>query len=99
MACANLKSDVIGGVTTATWYDDFRDRRAHLRQARVHRHSMRRSSMTSVIRDNFLHVAARRASVTQVIAALAFTGVFVAACDVHGASEPGALSTMSISPN
>ena len=55
--------------------------------------------MTSVIRDRFLRVVAGRASVTRAIAALAFTGVFVAACDVHGTSEPGSLSTMTISPN
>jgi Ice-binding-like len=36
---------------------------------------------------------------TRAIAALAIAGILVTACDVHGISQPGTLSSLSISPN
>src|SRR5947209_19782972 len=51
------------------------------------------------IKDRFLGLVPRPRRAARVIAAVAFTGRFVAACDVHGTSEPGSLSSMTISPN
>lgn len=40
-----------------------------------------------------------RTRTARVLVALAFAGIYTAACDVHGVSEPGAVSSLSISPN
>jgi hypothetical protein len=55
--------------------------------------------MTSAIRDRILGMMSRTRRATPLIAAVAFTGLFAVACDVHGTSEPGSLSSMTISPN
>lgn len=40
-----------------------------------------------------------RARVARAVVALGSAGLFTAGCDVHGASEPGALSAIVVSPN
>ena len=55
--------------------------------------------MKTVIKGRILHALAARASVPRVIVAVAFAGLFAAGCDVHGISEPGTLSTLTVSPN
>ncbi len=42
---------------------------------------------------------AQRGSMIPVIAAMAIAGLFTASCDVHGVSDPGTLSAITISPD
>jgi hypothetical protein len=55
--------------------------------------------MNSITKGAIMRTLARRAAITRVLAAVAVAGTFMAACDVHGTSEPGSLSAISISPN
>jgi len=41
----------------------------------------------------------RGASLTRLVFAFALTGVITSACDVHGITDPGSLSTIVVSPN
>jgi hypothetical protein len=49
--------------------------------------------------NRILHELAPRAGIGRVLVAVALAGMFTAACDVHGISEPGTLASLSISPN
>jgi hypothetical protein len=51
------------------------------------------------MKERFSQMLARRARIAPAIIALTFAGIYTAACDVHGLSEPGTLSTLSIAPN
>src|SRR4051812_5447964 len=99
MACANLKSDVSRTSTTATRIRGFSRPSGASAPSSRHKYPIRGSSMTSVIKDRILGMVPRKGRAARVIAAAAFTGLFVVACDVHGTSEPGSLSSMTISPN
>jgi hypothetical protein len=55
--------------------------------------------MASSIRKYLSQARGSRARITRVAVALAFAITYTAACDVHGLSEPGTLSTLSISPD
>jgi hypothetical protein len=55
--------------------------------------------MARSIKEYFSGTLAKRARIVPAIIALTFAGIYTAACDVHGLSEPGTLSTLSISPN
>jgi len=55
--------------------------------------------MVRYIKEHISQALASRARIARVIAALAFVGIYTAACDVHGVSDPGTLSTLSVSPN
>jgi hypothetical protein len=55
--------------------------------------------MVRSMKERFTRTLAQRARIAPAIIALAFAGIYTAACDVHGLSEPGTLSTLSISPN
>jgi hypothetical protein len=55
--------------------------------------------MVRSMKERFTRTLAKRARIAPAIIALAFAGIYTAACDVHGLSEPGTLSTLSISPN
>src|SRR3954470_20139956 len=55
--------------------------------------------MARSIKEGFTRRLARRARIAPAIIALSFAGIYAAACDVHGLSEPGTVSTLSISPN
>ncbi len=55
--------------------------------------------MKQSLASRAIHALARRGSMTTVIAAVTIAGLFTASCDVHGVSDPGTLSAISISPN
>ena len=55
--------------------------------------------MASSIRKLITQSRGSRARIARVVVALAFAITYTAACDVHGLSEPGTLSTLSISPD
>ena len=55
--------------------------------------------MVKFMKKHITQALASRARIARVIAALAFVGIYTAACDVHGVSDPGTLSTLSISPD
>lgn len=55
--------------------------------------------MTRVMKGRILQALAPHARIARAVAAVAFAGMFAAACDVHGISEPGTLSTLTISPD
>lgn len=56
--------------------------------------------MKSVMKGHISHAAAPRARVARLVAAVAVAALFTAtACDVHGISTPGDLSTLVVSPN
>ncbi len=55
--------------------------------------------MASSIRKYLSQARGSRARIARVAVALAFAITYTAACDVHGLSEPGTLSTLSISPD
>ena len=55
--------------------------------------------MESIMKGRTLRTSASRGRLALAVASVAFAGVFAASCDVHGISEPGTLSTLSISPN
>lgn len=55
--------------------------------------------MTSVMKGRIRQALAPHARIARAVAAVAFAGMFAAACDVHGISEPGTLSTLTISPD
>jgi len=55
--------------------------------------------MASSIRKYLSQARGSRARIARVVVALAFAITYTAACDVHGLSEPGTLSTLSISPD
>ena len=55
--------------------------------------------MVRSMKERMSQALASRARIARVIAALAFVGIYTAACDVHGVSDPGTLSTLSISPD
>src|SRR5258705_710386 len=66
---------------------------------RVHMHRVRSTLMTSLTKSHIPRALGTRARVARVVAAVALAGAFTAACDVHGVSEPGTLSTLTISPD
>ena len=55
--------------------------------------------MTSLTKSHTPRALGTRARFARVVAAVALAGAFTAACDVHGVSEPGTLSTLTISPD
>jgi len=55
--------------------------------------------MASSIVESISRARTSRARIARVVVAMAFAGILTAACDVHGVSDPGTLSTLSISPN
>src|SRR6476661_8594840 len=55
--------------------------------------------MVRSMKEHISQALSSRARIARVIVALAFVGTYTAACDVHGISDPGTLSTLSISPN
>jgi Ice-binding-like len=55
--------------------------------------------MTGFPGSRAVSALAQRARIIPLVAAVAFAGLFTASCDVHGVSEPGTLSAISISPN
>src|SRR5436309_1064946 len=61
--------------------------------------SQEHTEMASSIRKHISQARGSRARIARVIVVLAFAFTYTAACDVHGLSEPGTLSTLSISPN
>ena len=50
-------------------------------------------------RERALLALAPHTRLVRVVAAMAFAGLLTAACDVHGVSEPGVVSTLTVSPN
>lgn len=56
-------------------------------------------SMTGVTNGSLARAVARRARITRVILGVAAAGLLTSACDVHGTSAPGTLSTLSVSPD
>ncbi len=55
--------------------------------------------MESVMTGRIRHALARHAGTTLVTAVMLTTALLTTACDVHGVSEPGTPSSLSISPN
>jgi hypothetical protein len=55
--------------------------------------------MKSFMKSRIVEALAPRAPVARVIVAVAFAGLFTGACDVHGISGPGTLSSIVVSPN
>jgi hypothetical protein len=55
--------------------------------------------MKSFMEGRLGEVLAPRARIARAIAAVACAGLLTMSCDVHGVSEPGTLTTMTISPN
>jgi Ice-binding-like len=55
--------------------------------------------MKSLTNSRILQAVAPRARVARAIVAVAIAGMSMAACDVHGTSAPGTLSTLTISPD
>src|SRR6476659_3454196 len=55
--------------------------------------------MVKSMKEHISQALASRARIARVVVALAFVGIYTAACDVHGISDPGTLSTLSVSPN
>lgn len=51
------------------------------------------------MKEHLVRTLAKRARIAPAIFALALAGIYTAACDVHGLSEPGTLSTLTISPD
>jgi hypothetical protein len=61
-------------------------------------YQVRRTLMNS-LKNRLRRAAASRSGLPRLAMAIALVGVVTAACDVHGVSEPGTLSALSISPN
>ena len=55
--------------------------------------------MKGVMKSRVVQALAPRARIARVIVAAGLAGLFTAGCDVHGISEPGTLTTLTISPN
>jgi hypothetical protein len=55
--------------------------------------------MTNVLNRRILHRLAPSTRAIRVLAAVAAVGLFASACDVHGVSGPGTVTTLSITPN
>jgi hypothetical protein len=55
--------------------------------------------MRSLTSSPSLRALAPRARAARMFATIALAGASLASCDVHGISDPGSLTTMSISPN
>ena len=55
--------------------------------------------MTSFIRSRLVQAMVPRARTAGVLAAVISAGLFAAACDVHGLSDPGTLYNIVVSPN
>ncbi len=55
--------------------------------------------MPSLIRSRTFAALSRRVPVARLIGAVALSGLLVGACDVHGISGPGSLSTIVVTPN
>ncbi|HVB31427.1 MAG TPA: hypothetical protein VNE60_07910, partial [Gemmatimonadaceae bacterium] len=55
--------------------------------------------MKHFIKSRFVQALAPRARLARVVAVLAVAGLFTAACDVHGVSNPGTLASMTVTPN
>ena len=55
--------------------------------------------MSSLTPRRRLRGTTRRGGIARAVAALAFVGLFSAACDVHGIAAPGSLQTIVVSPN
>jgi hypothetical protein len=55
--------------------------------------------MKSLMKGRTPHAPTTRSRVARVVMAVALTGMFTAACDVHGISDPGSISTLTISPD
>lgn len=55
--------------------------------------------MKRFITSRLVRALAPPARLARVVAAVAVAGLFMAACDVHGVSAPGSLSSITITPN
>jgi hypothetical protein len=55
--------------------------------------------MKRFIAGRISKVSGARVRVARIVVAIAMTGLYTAACDIHGLSKPGALTSFSISPN
>jgi hypothetical protein len=51
------------------------------------------------MKRRIVHALTGRAGTARIILAVALAGMAVTACDVHGATQPGALSVLSVTPN
>lgn len=57
------------------------------------------TSRKGVTNGSIARAVARRKRITRVIVAVAAAGLLTSACDVHGTTTPGALSTLRVSPD
>lgn len=55
--------------------------------------------MKGFVRFRAIRATGPNARIARVIVAIACAGLFASACDVHGISNPGTLSSISVSPN
>ena len=55
--------------------------------------------MNSFMNNRIIQAVAPRARLASAIMAVAFTGLFVASCDVHRLNNPGTAASITISPN
>ncbi len=58
-----------------------------------------RSSMNSLMRRRVMRVLTQHARFARVILAVSATALFAAACDVHGVSAPGTVTSLTVTPN
>ena len=55
--------------------------------------------MRSVLKGRVMTALVARARMARIILAVGGVGVLTATCDVHGVSDPGSATSLSISPN
>ncbi|MEP6590601.1 MAG: ice-binding family protein [Gemmatimonadota bacterium] len=55
--------------------------------------------MTSPIRCRRVNALHRRAPLARLIGAVALSGLLLGACDVHGVTDPGTITTITVTPN
>jgi hypothetical protein len=55
--------------------------------------------MRSVMKNRIVAALTPRTFIVPVIATIAVAGLFTTSCDVHGISDPGTLSSMTVAPN
>ncbi|HWG34102.1 MAG TPA: ice-binding family protein [Gemmatimonadaceae bacterium] len=53
----------------------------------------------SLVSSRGTRLLVRSARIARIVAAIGFAGLFATACDVHGISNPGTLSAISVTPN
>src|SRR5271169_4350530 len=67
-------------------------------------HSLSRRSeedctMNIVTRDRVLRALSPMGFSARIVAAVAFAGMLMSACDVHGPSAPGTVASIAVTPN